>query len=113
MILRHTKCPLVALFLLMASHAAGQCCDYTLSMHDSYGDGWNGGSLQVSVNGSVVGNYAAGGYASSAAFTVCNDDQLELSYSAGDWENENTYWLLDAAGNVLFVDGPDPEVGLV
>src|SRR5262245_58737670 len=103
MIERYAKLPLLAAFALLALRGAAQCCDYTLSMQDGYGDGWNGGSLQVSVNGNVVGNYAAAGTGSSASFTVCNGDQVELNYSAGDWEGENTYWLTDAAGDVLFV----------
>ncbi|MFB6306088.1 MAG: hypothetical protein ABEH43_03720, partial [Flavobacteriales bacterium] len=36
----------------------GGCCNYTLNMFDSFGDGWNGGELEVVVDGSVVGTYS-------------------------------------------------------
>lgn len=99
--------------LSFAIGASAQCCDYTLVMHDSYGDGWNGGTLAVSINGNVVGTYAATGAGSNETFNICNGDQLELDYSAADWEEENTYVLFDPAGNVVFADGPTPALGTV
>lgn len=80
-------------------------------MHDSYGDGWNGGNLEVLLNGSSIGVFAAQGTGSTATFTVCNGDQLELIYAAQDWEEENTYELFDPWGNVVFADGPAPTAG--
>ena len=29
-------------------------CDYSLKMIDSYGDGWNGNTMNVSVDGTVI-----------------------------------------------------------
>ena len=34
----------------------GAQCHYKLYMYDSYGDGWNGAYLEVTMNGSFVGN---------------------------------------------------------
>jgi len=90
-----------------------QCCDHTLVMQDSYGDGWNGGSLEISINGDSIGTFAGMGSNSNASITVCNGDQLDLFYTAADWENENTYVLYDPQGNVVFADGPTPATGLV
>ncbi|MFK7757629.1 MAG: CotH kinase family protein, partial [Flavobacteriales bacterium] len=90
---------------------AAQCCDYVLIMEDSYGDGWNGAELEVSINGEVVGTYAAEDTGSNALITTCNGDEISLSYSSGDYENENTYVLLASAGVVIFSDGPEPIVG--
>ena len=33
------------------------CCTYTLDMQDSFGDGWDGASLTVTINGSTFGNF--------------------------------------------------------
>lgn len=93
--------------------STAQCCDHVLMMHDSYGDGWNGGTLQVSINGSIIGTYAATLFGSNATFTVCNGDAIVLTYSALDWEEENTYVLYDEWGNVVFADGPTPSTGTV
>ena len=97
--------------LNLSAHA--QCCDHLLVMQDSYGDGWNGGTLQVIINDTLQGTYAASGSGSNASFTVCNGDQLQLVYTAADWENENTYQLFDPVGNVVFADGPTPGVDTV
>jgi hypothetical protein len=94
-----------------ALHA--QCCDHHLLMQDSYGDGWNGGQLEVRINGTSVGVFAAAGEASTAVFTACTGDAIQLIYSSGDWENENTYQLVGTYGNVLFADGPEPATGTV
>jgi hypothetical protein len=107
---------LIALILFSFSHvkrAQSQDCSYTLSMHDSYGDGWNGGYLAVFINGGLVGNYYAVNYGSTATFQVSDGDALELFYTAGDWENENSYQLFDPAWNFLFGDGPNPQTGNV
>ena len=93
--------------------ASAQCCDYILVMDDSYGDGWNGGTLEVNINGTPVGIFAAAGFGSNAVFNICNGDQLELVYTPQDWENENSYVVFDPLGNVVFADGPDPGIGTV
>jgi len=90
-----------------------QCCTYTLSMHDSYGDGWNGASLQVSINGSILGNFSASGYASSQSFSICQGDELSMEYTPGEWENENTYQLYDNGWELMFSAGPNPVPGEV
>lgn len=93
--------------------AKAQCCDYIVSMHDSYGDGWNGGTLTVLVNNASVGTFAAAGAGSSATFNICQGDAFELQYTPGDWEEENTYQILDPQWNLVFSDGPTPQTGSV
>jgi hypothetical protein len=95
------------------SPACAQCCDHILMMDDSYGDGWNGGSLQVLINGSPIGPFAATGSGSDTTFQVCNGDALELIYTPLDYENENSYMLFDQWGNIVFADGPTPATGSV
>ncbi len=110
--MRGNRWALVAAGMLMFGGVGAQCCDHTLSMQDSYGDGWNGGTLQVRVNGELIGTFAAAGSASQAVFEACTGDALELIYASGDWEEENTYQVYGPAGNVLFADGPTPAVGV-
>jgi hypothetical protein len=89
------------------------CCDYSLELEDLFGDGWNGGSLEIFINGTSAGNYAAAGNGNTETIAVCDGDIIELDYSAGAWEEENIYTLFDAQGNSLFTDGPNPAIGLV
>ena len=98
---------------LIRIEANAQCCYYKLTMQDSYGDGWNGGFLSVSINGTFNGNYSASGVGSFDSILVCTGDSLNLSYSAGEYENENSYQLYDASWNPLFSNGPNPAIGNV
>jgi hypothetical protein len=100
---------IVALFSTILCNA--QCCTYTLIMDDTYGDGWNGGQLEVWMNGNSLGFYAAENEGSSATFEVCNLDELQLVYSSGDYENENSYFLAGGNGNLIVQEGPEPPVG--
>jgi gliding motility-associated-like protein len=89
------------------------CC-FTLVMDDSFGDGWNGGSLTVDiVGGGSLGPFAAVGNGSIATFCLQEGEEFNLTYSSGAWENENTYTLQDPSGGAMFMDGPDPTVGTV
>ena len=104
---------LVFTFLMQANFCEAQCCTYTLSMHDSYGDGWNGATLEVLINNVSVGTYSATNSGSNATISVCNGDSLSLAYTAGTYENENRYELQDSSWNTVFRDGPTPATGLV
>lgn len=88
------------------------CCSYTLNMFDTFGDGWNGGLLTVSINGTTVGTYSATGTGSSAVIPVCNNDAIQLSYTAGVFEDENSYTLVNSTGATVFTNGPNPTVGV-
>ncbi len=103
-------------FLLTMSFGAfaqSPCCTYTLRMQDSYGDGWNGGRLQVYVNTVLAGTFSGENYSSIDTLQVCQGDSLVLVYSAGDYENENTYQLYDGLWNLLYQGGPTPQTGNV
>lgn len=89
------------------------CCDYTLEMTDGFGDGWNDGELEVFINGSSVGTFAAAGNGSTETFAACTGDLIELFYTAGIFENENDYTLYGPGGAVLFADGGPPSTGAV
>nr|WP_287494923.1 hypothetical protein [Candidatus Brachybacter algidus] len=77
------KC-IILLVFLSASYANSQCCTYTIIMHDSYGDGWNGGSLEVYINNVSIGEFKAENFVSSDTFTVCNDASISFFYKRGE-----------------------------
>ena len=48
-------------------------------MQDSWGDGWNGASVDASVNGTVVANWGlASGSAGSDSIATINGDVVDL-----------------------------------
>ena len=87
-------------------------CDYTIELFDSFGDGWNGSILNVSVGGIATDYTITGG--DFAEFTIAAGSNLPMvfTYSGGSFENEVTYNILDPDGNVIFSDGPFPFIGL-
>lgn len=88
-------------------------CFYTLNMQDSWGDGWNGGTLTIFEDGINIGTYQAYGASTSVILSLGNGSNIELSYSAGNFENENTYQLVDPNGVTVFSDGTNPATGIV
>lgn len=88
-------------------------CYYVLDMQDALGDGWNGADIEVYVNGTSIGTFSATGVGTIDSFKVAVGDSIALDYSAGTAEDEVTYDLYDATGNLLFSDGPFPSTGIV
>lgn len=90
--------------------SADATCNYTLNVFDSFGDGWQGASVDVLVNGINVGNYTAAGNGSSFSINVPNGQSIELIYNSGAFDTENSYELV-LGGTTLFSDGPSPLIG--
>ncbi|MAT67179.1 MAG: hypothetical protein CL830_02130, partial [Crocinitomicaceae bacterium] len=62
---------------LTATFASAQC-HYVVDMQDSYGDGWNGASIDVSINGSTVANMTCSGSGSIDSIATLNGDVVEF-----------------------------------
>jgi hypothetical protein len=103
----------IVLFLFHASMAQSQACSYLLNMQDSYGDGWNGAYIEVFINNEPAGTFMAINSGSTASFEISEGDTLDLYYTAGEYEGENTYQLFDPGWNLVFADGPNPQTGNV
>lgn len=91
-------------------------CTYTIELFDSFGDGWNGSSVEIVINGQVVevftlDNINDDGSFNSFTFEVLDGLPISLNYSSGIFEGEVTYFLYDSDGLLVFSDGPFPAVG--
>ena len=93
------------------------CGTFTLELYDSYGDGWNGASLDVIINGLPFQNVTLANGNGPEIFTFSTDsnDVIDIIYNTGSWDNENTYNLIDNSGNLIvsqglngFISGADP-----
>ena len=64
----------LALSIFISNSSLSQC-DYLINMQDSFGDGWNGASIDVSVNGTIVNNLTipTGSTGSGSISTYTND----------------------------------------
>ena len=78
-------------------------CDYTVNMHDSYGDGWNGNTLTFEQNGEVLYNLTfSTGSTKSASIRLASNAATEITYGGGRWKYENSFEILDASGNIVW-----------
>jgi hypothetical protein len=82
---------------------------YYIEMFDSWGDGWNGGSVDILLNGVPTYNFV--GPATSYAFEqffVANGDMISTLWNPGSWDGEVTYIIYDDLMNPVAFDGPFP-----
>jgi hypothetical protein len=96
----------IVILMMLATFAF--TLDYTVELVDSYGDGWNGGLLDVLVNGVVILDditVASGAGPEISSFTVAGGDEITTVYTAGNWSNENEYQIKDEAGIVVAESG--------
>jgi hypothetical protein len=75
--------------------------EVTLTLTDSYGDTWNGGTLTIDGVTYDQPTTASGG--ASDTYTLCVDLStcIDVTYSAGSYSSENSWSISDASGAVL------------
>ena len=89
--------------------AAGDTCDHTFVMNDSYGDSWNGSSVDILVNGVVVVEGAAAanagvntGSTENLLFQAATGDVISLgNWVTGTYTTEVSWEILDNEGTSL------------
>ncbi len=94
--------------IILSSILQAYSCDFTVNLHDTYGDGWNGNSITVSVNGSPVltAITVATGNDDSFNFSANAGDMVSITYDAsGSWTSENEITILNSSNLVVFEDG--------
>ncbi len=86
---------------------AGSCL-FEIVLHDDFGDGWNGNSVSVFVNGTaVLANIEGVGTGPNAfQFPVSDGDEIHVQYfETGGWPYENYFFIYDALGVEIYSDG--------
>ena len=83
-------------------------CEHSIVLTDDYGDGWNGGTVDVLVNGVLVLDdltIATGAGPETYYFDAATDDLISTVYVPGSWAYENEYHIKDVNGNDVCADG--------
>jgi len=81
-------------------------CDYTINMFDTFGDGWNGFSIEVFLDGVSQGTHTmATGSTGISTFPVSDGQLISFNTNSGSYDNEVSYQVLDCNGTVVFQDG--------
>jgi hypothetical protein len=77
-------------------------------MYDSYGDGWNGAFLEVTMNGVHVGDFDCDvSYTLDSVFSFTGAT-MDFIFHSGNWDSEITFAILSPVGDTL-VYGPAPS----
>lgn len=104
---------LFTLLLLSSFNSYSQCL-WSIDALDSFGDGWNGASIGVTLDGTPVTGSPftfTTGSAATFSFSVNPGQAIELIWSSGSFDNEVSYNLLNADGIIEYAQGINPTVG--
>ena len=88
--------------------------DYELIMDDSYGDGWNGAFISVTIDGTTTEYTVSAAQATTNTETINVPDgttELVWSFSSGSFDGEVTYELIAPSGETAAAGGPGPTPG--
>lgn len=68
--------------------------NYSIFGSDSYGDGWNGANLEITIDGVTNIWTVESGVNDNISFTVPNDaSSFSLKFNGGDWDDEVSYFI--------------------
>ncbi|MEP2280589.1 hypothetical protein [Maribacter sp.] len=88
--------------------------EYTIDLVDSYGDGWNGASIDVVIDGVASSYTIEDGGAGTATFTVPEGTtEFTLEFVSGAFDSEVTYEITAPTGETAISDGPSPAIGSI
>jgi len=86
-----------------ASATFGDLCSVSIEMWDDYGDGWNGGSVAVIVNGTNWGSATlASGQNYGTAEILVASGELQLSWNTGSYDCECMFKVFDPEGELIY-----------
>ena len=81
---------------------------YTISMVDSYGDGWNGASVDVTIDGTTTSYTIDDGATATHVVTIpAGASTMSFAYTNGAWDSEASYVI-----SYTKLDGTSPQTAL-
>ncbi len=82
------------------------CTNLTLYMADSFGDGWNGSTLNiVGSNGYDYGSFTIATGSADTAYLCLPDDCFTVSVTTNPWPSEVSWSIVDDAGGATVLSG--------
>lgn len=85
---------------------------YEITMTDTYGDGWNGAAIRVTVDGVATDYTLDDGSAGVTTFNVAPTAvAIAFAYVSGDWDSEVIFQIKSPKGNIIAKGGPSPAPG--
>ena len=86
-------------------------CILTIVGQDSYGDGWNGGSLNIVQGGSTVSTFTfSTGATATTSVAVAGSMPVSFVWNTGSYDSEVSFTVYNA-GNVVLYSASSPSAG--
>lgn len=111
-----TKILLLLVTLLTTTFQLVYACTHTVRLTDTYGDGWNGGTVKIQVNGvdvltNVGSTFTTGAGPVDFTFNANTGDVIAvIETAAGSWPTEMRVAILDGGGSTILA-ALDPTTG--
>ncbi|MEO9533003.1 MAG: PKD domain-containing protein [Crocinitomicaceae bacterium] len=95
-------------------NAGSEVCQYTINLTDTWGDGWNGGYLQVISSAGTVDYTLNTGTSGTETFSVPVGENWSIQWMPGAWLNEVGYTVVDPGGGTVLQHnaGSNPPTNL-
>jgi len=80
-------------------------CDYRIDLYDTFGDGWNGSTIDVLVNGNIILDnitLTSGAGPVSYYFSVTDGEMITTTFNPGSWYCEPYYLVYNSEGNQVY-----------
>lgn len=103
---------LLALVVVPWTGQAQSGCTIRVAGEDSYGDGWNGGSLDIIQGTDTLANFALTGSSGELNVVLPTDDPVSFVWNSGSYGYEVTVYIYDG-GNTLAHSVNNPAAGTI
>ena len=78
-------------------------CQISILGEDSYGDGWNGASINIYQGSSLIGTFTlSSGSSLAATYEVCSGLPLTFRWTSGSYDSEVSFTILDGGGATVY-----------
>ena len=85
-------------------------CIVRVDGQDSYGDGWNGGSLDIKQNNAIVATLSIpSGNSGTVNAAVAGTSPVTFQWNAGSYESEVSFQIFDGSGAQMFSASGNPS----
>ena len=82
---------------------AADQCEYSFVMHDEYGDGWNGNTINIFSNDIFVTSVTlSSGSTGTVYVPLCDNSVTSFRWHTGSYPYEASFEILDPFGNQIF-----------
>ena len=83
-------------------------CDYTLNLDDTFGDGWNGNTITITINGVATDYTIATGSSNVINLSIPVGSVVSYTFNAiGSFVGECSFEVIDSDGNIVLTEGPN------